>query len=428
MSGDPFSSFVRKIREITKKGKTLTDEEKAELLDTINSFFYQSPDGKHISEFQIFWKEKAEDVMGFEVDKSRCKKIASKLEDLHEKVESKGRKITIQEDTSGLSEMQIANARYFTAAQDWGFTFRSSPYEIARKKPEVFEPKNIIKNHPKPADEMLDALGAKSQREGKRRPYHKNLAELLDRKFDGDAGNIPEYCDWDYHKIKAVLVEKPENVGYSKKKLDMFLRDMADLLGWKYKNSEFIDIPSDFNTMKVALRTGILKTNIPLLASYMDVYCYQYSASDKWTRKAWREVWKQWRKIPENHCPPAPALFDIIIFQLGKTCCNSVLFKCQECGKEFVSSPRKQKCIECSSHSLIKISKPPCFENPNFRKCHKGSCKLRDDIVGYCNERCFLVGACEQNKLNAPRSISKRGGTGWEDGMTDEGGGGGITS
>lgn len=50
---------------------------------------------------------------------------------------------------------------------------------------------------------------------------------------------------------------------------------MVVLSIWKdYKNFEQIDVASDRNTMKVALRTGILKTEIPLVSSFLDIFCY----------------------------------------------------------------------------------------------------------------------------------------------------------
>ena len=86
-------------------------------------------------------------------------------------------------------------------------------------------------------------------------------------------------------EIKKALAE-PEKYGFSRKKADMFLRDMADLKVWKYKkNIEEINVMSDKNTMRIALRTGILQFRIPLLASYLDVYCYQYSLVDRWNVK-----------------------------------------------------------------------------------------------------------------------------------------------
>ena len=53
----------------------------------------------------------------------------------------------------------------------------------------------------------------------------------------------------------------------------MFLRDMIVLGVWeKPKNFDKIDVASDINTVKVALRAGILKTAIPLVSSLLDIF------------------------------------------------------------------------------------------------------------------------------------------------------------
>jgi len=197
--------------------------------------------------------------------------------------------------------------------------------------------------------------------------------------------------------VKALTVE--ERYGFSTKKAHMFLRDMADLGVWRYKsNIEKLDVMSDKNTMRVALRTGILQFRIPLLASFLDVFCYQYSMADGLNREAWREVWREWGRISNNHRPPTPASIDYLIFRLGKTACRP--------NKRFCS-PEKD-ISEKKLESLI----------PQDRLI------FRSD--GYCifREVCQL----ERKMLNAPNSISIEGRTGWKSGKTNEGGGGGISS
>ena len=53
-----------------------------------------------------------------------------------------------------------------------------------------------------------------------------------------------------------------------------------------------INVASDVNTIKVALRTGILKTAIPLVSSFLDIFCNQYSYIDDMNAEAWRRVWE----------------------------------------------------------------------------------------------------------------------------------------
>jgi len=419
-----FNDFISRLNDIISNKESLSDLQKAELLHEIDSFFYQSfGDDDFISRFHAFWGKKCEDVIGFRIDKNRCFKVAQSLENVY-KI---SKKIVIRPNIEGLNEREIVNARYYTVAQDWKFNISEKIYEVPRINPDLVDAKKILANPEKSTDEFLRILGVQDQPQ-KRRDYYINLAALAVEKFDGDAYNINEYCDRDYKKIYQALIEEPENIGYSDKKLNLFLRDMIDLGIWTIKNPELIDVPSDINTMNVALRTGILKTNIPLVSSYMDVFGIQYALTDGWNQLAWREVWKQWGSIPDNHRPPAPVFFDKIIFEIGRNCCKTVLYRCDDCGEEFVASSRKQTCISCGSRNIKNISQPPCFKNSHFGKCNRDTCKLRDEIVGFCNDKCFLDDSCEKNIRNAPRAISIRGGTGWEDGITDEGGGGGITA
>ena len=199
-------------------------------------------------------------------------------------------------------------------------------------------------------------------------------ADFLIEKCNGDAYDIFSMCNQDVIRVRELIADL-NKIGFSRKKADMFIRDMFDWDVWQAgKNIEEMNVASDTNTMRVALRTGVLETQIPLLASYLDVYCYQYSYMDAMTQRAWRTVWDEWRKIPNNSCPQTPASMDYFIYKsIGKSNCK-----------------------------------------PNARKC----------------AICVLDSVCPQEKRNLkpPKSISIIGMTGWESGKTDGGGGGGIMS
>ncbi|GFP39720.1 hypothetical protein HKBW3S47_01418, partial [Candidatus Hakubella thermalkaliphila] len=181
--------------------------------------------------------------------------------------------------------------------------------------------------------------------------------------------------------------------------LDTLLRDMADLGVWKYKrNIEKLDVMSDKNTMRVALRTGILQFRIPLLASFLDVFCYQYSMVDRLNREAWRKVWEEWGKIYNNHRPPTPASMDYLIFRLGKIACR----------------PNKRFCLPEKEVAEKKLE----------------SLIPQDRLIFRADKYCIFSDVCELERkiLNAPNSISIEGRTGWKSGKSNEGGGGGISS
>ena len=150
--------------------------------------------------------------------------------------------------------------------------------------------------------------------------------------------------------------------------------------------------------MRVVLRTGILQFRIPLLASFLDVFCYQYTMADRLNREAWRKVWEDWGKISKNHRPPTPASMDYLIFRLGRISCR----------------PNKRFC-------------PPEKQVPGKKL---ESLIPQDRLIFREDRYCIFTDVCrlERKILNAPNSISIEGRTGWKSGKTSAGGGGGISS
>ncbi len=349
---------------------------------------------EYISEFHRYWKENHEKVLSPKINlNGKCLVVAKVLENIY-----KSNTIKVQLDTLDLTKEEIANVRFFTAIQDFNIDVhaRSNPFEFYKRHPDCFNPKKVKDNNLL-ADELLNFLGAQSQRD-KRKPWMLNSARLLVEKYNSSAYEINGIHNGNVDEIVKALIAE-ERYGFSTKKAHMFLRDMADLGVWKYKsNIEKLDVMSDKNTIRVALRTGILQFRIPLLASFLDVFCYQYSMVDRMNREAWREVWKEWSNIPNNHRPPTPASIHYLIFRLGKICCR----------------PKKRFC-------------PPEKRIPEKKL---GSLISQDRLIfktdGYCifSEVCSL----ENKILNAPNSISIEGKTGWKSGKTNEGGGGGISS
>ena len=369
----------------------------ADILNEINKFLYQKKatlPAEYISEFHKYWEENHEKVLSPKVNPNgECLEVAKVLEGIY-----RNNTIKVQLDTLDLTKEEIANVRFFTAIQDFNIDVhaRSNPFEFYRRHPDCFKPEKV-KNNDLLVDELLNFLGAQSQRD-KRKPWMLNSARLLVEKYDSSAYKINEVHHGDVAEIvKALTVE--ERYGFSTKKAHMFLRDMADLGVWKYKrNIEKLDVMSDKNTMRVALRAGILQFRIPLLASFLDVFCYQYSLVDSLNREAWRRVWEEWGKISNNHRPPTPASMDYLIFRLGKIACR----------------PNRRFC--------------PPEEEVTAKKLE--SLIPQDRLIFRADRYCIFSEVCqlERKMLNAPNSISIEGRTGWKSGKTSEGGGGGISS
>jgi hypothetical protein len=369
----------------------------ANMLAEINKFLYQKKTtlpAEYISEFHRYWEENHEKVLSPKIDPNgECLTVAKVLEGIY-----KSNTIRVQLDTLDLTKEEIANVRFFTAIQDFNIDVhaRSNPFEFYKRHPNCFRPEKVTKNALL-VDELLNFLGAQSQRD-KRKPWMLNSARLLVEQYNSSAYEINKVHDGDVIEIVKSLTAE-EKYGFSIKKSHMFLRDMADLGVWKYKrNVEKLDVMSDKNTMRVSLRTGILQFRIPLLASFLDVFCYQYSMVDRLNRESWRKVWEKWGEIPKNHRPPTPASMDYLIFRLGKIACRPSKRIC----------PPEKEIAEKRLESLV----------PQDRLI------FRDD--GYC----IFTRVCqlERKMLNAPKSISIEGRTGWKSGKTNEGGGGGISS
>jgi len=376
------------------------EEEQCELaskiLHEINTFFYQKSPKlpvSYISQFHAFWEQYHEKILDPQIDSQTCLKVAEVLEGIFQ-----GNQIKIAADTIDLTKEQIAQARFFTAIQDFKIDInrQGNPFQIYKQKPECFDPKKILQNELL-VDTFLTLIGAEAQRD-KRKDWMFKSAQLLETEYAGSAFQICERHGRDAAEIRKTLTIT-EGYGFSKKKADMLLRDLADLGVWSYlRNADTIDVMSDANTMRIALRTGILRMRIPLLASYLDVYCYQYGLIDAKNSESWREVWHQWSNIRGHHRPPTPASMDYLIFRMGKLSCRKSTRKC-----------------------------PP--EVPASKK--KIESLLRQDQLLYDNEGyCIFRNICpmERKPLQPPKSISILGQTGWKSGVTNEGGGGGISS
>jgi len=307
---------------VNQLAERTTDEYElaAAVLNEINAFLYQTHatlDQKYMSEFHKYWKSNHERILRPRIGRTEVRKVARVLEEIYA-----SHTIRVQHNTLRLSPRKIANVRFFTAIQDFKIDISAqiNPFELYRIKPGFFDAAQIVRNDLL-IDEFLNRIGAESQRD-KRKPWMRESARLLLSTYDGSAFNINERHHGDVLAIKSALTSAGK-YGFSEKKADMFLRDMADLGVWTYRaNMDQINVMSDKNTMRVALRTGIVQFRIPLLASYLDVYCHQYALVDRWCVKAWREVWNVWNTIPGNHRPCTPASIDYIIYRLGKLACG----------------------------------------------------------------------------------------------------------
>lgn len=402
MSG--FAGFLEELGSVLGMGRVAVgiqaeDEHElaAGLLAAINRFLYQKKatiPSEYMSEFHRYWEQNHEHVLSPRIDPGgECLRVAMVLEGIYRRGP-----VRVQLDTLGLSKEEIANVRFFTAIQDFNVDVqaRANPFEFYKRHPECFDPAKVVRNALL-VDRLLNFLQAESQRD-KRKPWMVNAARLLQERYGGSAYHINEAHEGDVIEIVAALTSE-QRYGFSTKKAHMLLRDMADLGVWEYRsNVDKLDVMSDKNTMRIALRTGILQFRIPLLASYLDVYCHQYALVDQFSRLSWRRVWEVWDDIAGNHRPPTPASIDYLVYRLGKIACR----------------PTRRLCPPEKAAAVNRLE----------------SLVPQDRLLFGPDRYCVFCGVCatERKVLNAPNSISIEGRTGWKSGRTNEGGGGGISS
>lgn len=418
-----FEQFIKdllKIAGFEKEAKRfkLTNNDvgykiSADVLQKINEFLYitdpsigRNPDYNKdfISKFHKFWQQNHPKITKPTIDKSKCLQVAQVLEKVHatygSQLSSTQKALFTPGKITNLTPRKIANVRFFTITQDFRIRFKVDPYSLALTKPHLFDAKEILNNFPSTTDELLHKLGAETQTD-KRHKFARLSAEFLLKNHNGDAFNICKAHNNDVLKIRQALVDNPDpnfegQLGFSDKKANLLIRDLVAMKVWNVNNPEEIDVSSDANTMRIAIRTGILRTRAPLLTSYLDIYGYQYVLIDEYTKRAWRKVWEIWGTLPNNHRVEAPAMFDFLIYRIGQKCCKSKTRRCD---------------VICNKNRLRK-------------------CKLRENILLNCSGWCIFKGICDltAKKLNQPRAISILGGTGWEAGRADEGGGKGISA
>jgi hypothetical protein len=345
---------------------------------------------------------------------------------------------------------------------------------LHKKDPTLFDIDIIAQN----VGTFLKRLGISQLSQTDKREKYVEQAILFVREHtdDGEPINIPSSFQNNAMEIRRALTENV-GMGYGNKKTDMFIRDMYEVGCWNsLEHMDGIDVASDVNTIKVALRTGILKTKLtPLLSSFLDIFCYQYGLIDKWNAKAWRRVWEIWvHKYPEN-APYGPAYLDYFVYSIiGKIFCKESLFLYQGegCGHQFYwASGHVSVCLTCKEmfgsskvryfqegsrliaqcdtfdrHKYEEVSqrrkkcklcqeavRPEAIKIGRFLPCMKTEGRLcfvdRRDLQGI--EVCPFVNICNPQrdgfkKIAAPKSISIWGQTGWDSARADivEGGGG----
>lgn len=413
------------------------------VIEEINRFLYTNYEGIGVapaldrefelfSDFHRFWKDSYREILNPRIDDVQCALVA---DGLHRVYEISSEAFCDLYDTCGLEREDVCRIRFFSAAQDFRGSRSFSDFaEVFKGDPGIFSTRRIYED---PEGFLKEVGVAKLSQGDKRASFAKRSAGFLIEKGI-EPYDMLAYYDRSLLDLKRALIGVA-GMGFGNKKADMFLRDMVVHGVWEeYFGFEQLDVASDVNTMKVALRTGMLKTEIPLVSSFLDIFCYQYALIDEMNAAAWRRVWEIWSERYPNECVPSPCLIDYFVYRvIGRECCGDKMsvFKGDKCAHEFCwHSSRNRTCQVCRSAdgsrnraSLVKKLHPcTCKEEPAF--FHKVIAKKFPNLKAL--EGCPFKVACLSSSgsamLQPPKSISILGRTGWETAYarTGEGGGG----
>lgn len=436
--------FANAIKSIIEKSPSPQIQEAREIVCLINEFLYNYHDDigyveaigqkfDYFSEFHKFWHKNHIDILECKIDDDTCRKVAIALHGIYQLTDGEAFKETW--NTYGLSGEDVCRVRLFTANQDFrgSLDFKQLSTRF-RSDNSIFDENAIIRD----PSHFISAIGLSNRSQSdKRTRFARNIASFVIERNCSPI-DIIKYYDNDVSAFREALINS--NSGYGNKKTDMFIRDMVVLGIWPdVRGFETIDVASDVNTMKVALRTGILTTAIPPVSSFLDIFCYQYAHIEQMTALAWRRVWEIWQDLFPDQSLSSPCLLDYFVYKVvGKQFCqkNLSIFKCSETEHTFRwHSTRNRTCQVCNKEGKYHVRAEvvdkvyPCCDPEGEIAI------LQSDFVTNLPEEkkittCPFSNICLGHKhLNPPKSISIKGQTGWETAYALRGdGGGGLMS
>lgn len=444
---DELSAFCIELKKIIGDSSSLSIERAREVVKSINEFLYTNyPDigttwelaneYQYFSDFHKYWEKNYKTILNPTIDYNNCEKAADALHFIY--LKTKGKAFTQVWDTYGLPKEDICRIRFLTANQDFrGSRDFSELAELFKIDNTIFDEEKIFHD----PDEFIKQLKIpRLSQNDKRISYSKKIAKFLLEKKTTPFQLISFFGN-DIGKLRNALISC-QGAGYGNKKTDMFIRDMVVLGIWtNVTGFEKIDVASDVNTIKVALRTGILKTSIPLVSSFLDIFCYQYGYIDEMNALAWRKVWEKWKEKYPSECILSPCLMDYFVYNVvGKQFCRESLaiFKCNSKKHIFKWHSSKNKTCQICYYNGEKGIKATCIDR--IYPCNDVDGKiaiLKSAFVENLNpdekiEECPFKKLCDNNgfkNLQPPKSISILGQTGWTSAYTEKGnGGGGLMS
>lgn len=435
-----FISFCNSIKTLVEQYPQMDIDGARKIVCAINDYLYTTHERigtveklgttfDYFSEFHKFWHNHHAEILNCKIDDVNCEKVADALYGVY--CNTEGRAFKSVWDTCGLTKEQVCRVRFLTANQDFRGSRNFADLASVFERDNTIFDENNIKDEPQDFLRAIE-VGSLSQND-KRINYAKNISEFL-LSHECTPFEIINKYNGDIFALRNAIISC--NAGYGNKKADMFVRDMVVLGIWpNVSGFENIDVASDVNTIKVALRTGIIKTEIPLVSSFLDIFCYQYGYIDDMNAKAWRRVWEIWNRKYPNAQLPSPCLLDYYVYNVvGRQFCRESLsiFQGDICGHVFRwHSGQNKTCQVCHSQglrrqpaSVIKRVMPCCDEEGSV------AILMTDYVKSLPEEKkirkCPFADICADKKhMMPPKSISIMGQTGWQSAYSIQGQGGG---
>ncbi|MBQ7243141.1 MAG: hypothetical protein IJS52_02950 [Bacilli bacterium] len=382
-------------------------------------------DEAYFSEFHKYWESHYKEIIGASISIPQCTKVAEALHKVYQA--TSGKAFRQVNDMCGLSKQDFCRVRLLTANQDFrGSRNNGDIIDVFNSNRGLFDLDAIIRN---PAAFVSAINGSRLSQTDKRVEYAQRIAQFIKDCGTNDPFQVIDYFGRDLLKFKEALIGY-QGAGYGNKKADMLIRDFVVLGVWENCiNFDQINVASDVNTIKVALRTGILQTEIPLVSSFLDQFCYQYGYIDSMSASAWRKVWEIWQeKYPEEKVE-SPSLLDFLIYDsVGRQLCKSGALKELSCvkGHTFFAS-RKKKCPTCGAETVVVRSYLPC-DIPQGKDFVHSTALYESGLFVPNIDECPFKAVCDEYSkkyLDAPKSISIYGQTGWTSSYAIKGKGGG---
>lgn len=440
---DELSSFYKLIAG-KQFNKNLSLEDARELVKRINEFLYANYDGigstealgtsyPYLSDFHKYWESYHKEILDCKINEDICEQVADVLHNLY--VNTYGKAFQSVYNTQGLSLEEVCLVRFMSANQDFrGSRDFSELAKIYNDDNSIFDIAHIAAE----PETFLKEIKVFNLGQSDKRVLYAQNAALFVLQHGGTPYNLINVFNGDIYALRKAIIGC-ESSGYGNKKTDMFLRDMVVLGVWNsVSNIEKLDVASDVNTIKVALRTGIISTAIPLVSSFLDIFCHQYTYIDEMNALAWRRVWEIWSMKYPAETVISPCMIDYYVYNvIGRQFCRKslVIFECEKDHHTFAwHSVRNKTCQICYNASkknrvsariirrLLPCSHPDggiAIAQTDYAKTLPANNKIT---------QCPFATICSDKKhLAPPKSISILGQTGWTSAYTKkEQGGGGL--